>query len=105
MQVVVGDRIGVGRDDGAQELAEGDVDRRAVVEGADAHHQHVLRRLRRFGRQTVHQVRMDGARLQHAGAAGGEAHQVGGAPFVDRRNASNTAATRIAPRACGSVAV
>ena len=49
VQVIVRHGIGVGGDHRAQELAERDVDRRAVVERANAHRQHVLRRLRRFG--------------------------------------------------------
>ena len=81
--VVVGHGIGVGSDDGPQELAEGDVHRRAVVERADAHQQHVLRGLGRLLRQPRHQIGMDGARLEQPGAARGQPNQVGGAPLVD----------------------
>ena len=83
--LVVRHQVDVGGDQRAQVLAEGEVDRRAVVERADAHVQDVAGRLRRLLREAVHQVRVKLALRQHAGAAGGEPQQVARAVLVDRQ--------------------
>ena len=83
-QVVVGHQVVVGGDQGAEVLAEGDVDRRAVVEGADAHVEDVRGRPwrpRRPGGSTRSGWRSPSR--QHAGAAGGDPQQVGDARLVD----------------------
>ena len=80
---VVRHEIGVGRDQRAQILAEDDVDRRAIVERADAHVQDLAGDLARLARQPVDEIGRDRAVGQDAGAAGGEPQQIGGPALVD----------------------
>ena len=75
----------VRRHDRAQVVAEGDVDRRAVVERADAHLEDVLRRVRRLVGEPVDQVGMQLPGGQDAGAVGRDPQQIGDAALVDRQ--------------------
>jgi hypothetical protein len=56
VQVVVRYEVEIRRDDGAKVVTEGDVHRRTVVEGANAHVEHVLRRLRRLGGKPIDEI-------------------------------------------------
>ena len=57
--IVLGNEVEVGHDQCSHVVAVGDVDGRAVVDGADAHQEEVPRRLRRLLRQALDQVGME----------------------------------------------
>ena len=69
--------VAVGGDQRAQIVAEGDVDRRAVVERADAHVEDLARDLARLVGQRTGEIVRDLARRQHARAVGREPDQIG----------------------------
>jgi len=81
-QVVVAHQVEVGRDQRAQVLAEGDVQRRAVVQRPNAHGEHVAGGLRRLVGKAVHQVGVQLARGELPRAGRGDAQQVGDAGAV-----------------------
>ena len=84
--MLVVDRIEleVRRHDRAQVVTEGDVDRRAVVERADAHLEDLLRRSRRLFGKPVDQVRMQLPFGQDAGAFAGDAQKIRDPALVHR---------------------
>src|SRR5437016_5230650 len=82
---VVRHYVVVGGNQGAQELAEGDVHGRDIVHRPNAHAQYVPRRLGRLLRHAAHQVRVELAVGQHPRPTGRDALQVGDATFVDRQ--------------------
>ena len=53
---VLGIELEIQRDQGAQEIAEGHIHWRHIVEGAEAHAQEALGELRRLGGQPVDQI-------------------------------------------------
>ena len=73
---ILGKEVGVGGDERAEEIAEGHVDRRQVVDGADAHVEHALREPHRFLGEPLREIGMDLALRQLARAAGGDPAQV-----------------------------
>src|SRR6185437_5582307 len=73
------------RHDGAEVVAEGDVDRWAVVECADAHLEDVLRRGRRLFGEPVHQVGMQLPYWQDAGAFARYAQKIRDPALVHRQ--------------------
>ena len=81
--IVVGREVGVRRHHGAQKVAERHLDGRDVVERAQAHREHPLRRPGRFARKAVHQVGMEAAFRQEAGAPGRYPTEVADPGFVD----------------------
>ncbi len=81
--VVVSHQLGVGRDQGPEVFAEGQVNRRAVIQGPDAHGQNVLGRLRRFSGKAGDEVRVERAGGQDAASAGGDTEEIGDPRLVD----------------------
>ena len=77
-------KVGMRGQDGAQEIAEHDVDRRAIVERAGADPEELFRRGARCLGQAVGQRlrQIDGVLATAAGAV--DAKQIGGAPGIDR---------------------
>ncbi len=82
-EAIVRHEVEVGRDQRPQIFAEGDVDRRAIVERADADVEDVGRRLAGVRRQAVDEVGVQGALGEDAGAARGETDQIAGPPGHD----------------------
>ncbi len=80
---IIRDQVDVGGDQGPQVVAEGDVDRRAVVESPDAHSQDVVGGLGGLLRQPSDQIRVDLPRSEHAAPPGGDAQQIDDARLVD----------------------
>src|SRR5687767_546513 len=76
-------QVRVGSDDAAQEIAKGDVYRRAIIERAYAHIQYVLGRFAGFGGQPVYQIRIQFTLRQNSGALGSYAQQVGDTAFIN----------------------
>src|SRR4029077_2900061 len=69
--------VEVCRDDAAEKIAEGDVDRRAVIDRADAHLQNPLGAGGRLARQTLRQVRVNLTIRQASRSLSGNPEQVG----------------------------
>ena len=74
--------VEVGGDDGAQVVAERDLDGRQIVHCAQAHLEHALRRARGFVSEAIDQVRVKAATRQQAGAARRDAAEIGNARLV-----------------------
>ncbi len=74
--VVVRHDVNVGGDERAQELAEGQIERRAVVQRTDAHREHVACRLGCFRAETLDEIGVHGAGREDAGSAGVEPEEV-----------------------------
>ena len=81
--VVVPDHVEVGRDEGAEVLAEGKVHRRDVVERPDAHGEQVPRRLGRLLGQTVREVGVDVSVGETASPAPSDPVEVASPRLVD----------------------
>src|SRR5271165_183797 len=82
-QTVIFNEVTVGADDGPQIFAKGDIDRRTIVESANAHGEDVACGLGSLAGKAVDQVGMDGARTEYPASGGGQSQQVGGAPLID----------------------
>ena len=78
----VAHQIEIGGDDAAQIFAKREVDRRAVIECANAHAEDVLGAAGGFVGETIHEVGMQLTLVQHSGAAGGDAKQIGHAVLL-----------------------
>ena len=81
--MVVGNEIRVCGDDRAQEVPEGDLDRRQVVERAHAHVEDVAGGLGSLLRQPVHEIGMEVALRKHTGALRRDAPEIVDARLVD----------------------
>src|SRR6201993_4364786 len=73
---VVRHEIGIGGDERAQIFAEGDVDRRAIVERANADIEKLSRNFTRLTRQSTDEVCRYGARWEDAGPRGREPQKI-----------------------------
>ena len=109
----IGIHVVVGGDDRAQICAERDPDGRTVVDGANAHLERAVSGTLGLLGKAVHEVGMDVALAQHAGAFGGDAEKVARARLVDlregaedRRNQDRAAVMRLGglPRAASDPA-
>ena len=76
--LVIGDVLRVGGDQRPEEVEERHVDRREVIQGADAHLQHLPGNLRGLGREPVGEVGVDGTVGELPGAPGSQPEQVDG---------------------------
>src|SRR3984893_12325787 len=77
--LVVRHEIGIGGDERAQIFAEGDVDRRAIVERANADIKKLSRNFARLARQSTAEIGRYGGSPEDGGPRGREAQKIEGA--------------------------
>ena len=84
MMLVSRHKIDIGRDQRAQIISKRDIDRRTIIESANAHRQKVLRRSRRFSGESICEIDRQRAGRQNSRTAGRNSDQVRDALAIHR---------------------